>query len=78
MISDESKMTQRLQAESDGVIMILECTRRTASDFKKLFEKTNMLELTFIMSDRRLADIQLETISIVVPGCASSDVRKLS
>ena len=28
MVSDESKMTPRLQAESDGVIMTLECTRR--------------------------------------------------
>ena len=58
-------MTPRLRAESDGVIVTLEGTRRAASEtldscLAGPMSKNSVLDL---LSERRSADIQVETVS---------------
>ena len=63
-----------------GVIVTLEGTRRAASEtqescLRRPIYKNSVL---YWLSERQLADIQVDTVSIVVSGRAYSDVRKLS
>jgi len=68
MVSDESNMTPRLRAESDGLIVTLESMWRVASEtlescLGRPISKNSVLDW---LSERRLVDIQVETESMVV------------
>jgi len=63
-------LTPRLRAELDGVIVTLEGMRKVASDtvencFGRPISKNSVFDL---LSERRLTEIQVETVSIVFPG----------